>query len=235
MAEVLEDKIQSLLARRTELVDRLDNLEALKADTNARVYKKIRGDYEDQLSIVLNGIAEQRGTLETKVGELNSQIEEKETLHTDLSDAVDELQLRARLKEFDENDTDFQGELDESMASRNQTADDLDKLRSELGDLDKVLRDVDAASEGRPASTGTTDEEVDTVGDEVEEFDEIDLEEEVESVEEEGGEKGEGVSCPSCNHQNPPQKLFCEECGAALDDDSDLDEEFDLIDDDLDL
>jgi len=231
MAEVLEDKIQSLLARRTELVDRLDNLEALKADTNARVYKKIRGDYEDQLSIVLNGIAEQRGTLESKVSELNAQIEEKETLHTDLSDAVDELQLRARLKEFDENDTDFQGELDESMASRNQTADDLDKLRSELGDLDKVLRDVDAATEGRPASAETTDDEVDTVEEGAEEFDEIDLEEEVESTEEES----EGVSCPSCNHQNPPQKLFCEECGAALDDDSELDEEFDLIDDDLDL
>ncbi len=232
MAEVLEDKIQSLLARRTELVDRLDNLEALKADTNARVYKKIRSDYKDQLSIVLNGIAEQRGTLEAKVSELNSQIEEKETLHTDLSDAVDELQLRARLKEFDENDTDFQTELDESMASRNQTADDLDKLRSELGDLDKVLRDVDAATEGQ---TGTTDDEADTVEEGTEEFDEIDLEEEVEGVEEEGGDKAEGVSCPSCNHQNPPQKLFCEECGAALDDDSEIDEEFDLIDDDLDL
>ena len=232
MAEVLEDKIQSLLARRTELVDRLDNLEALKADTNARVYKKIRSDYKDQLSIVLNGIAEQRGTLEAKVSELNSQIEEKETLHTDLSDAVDELQLRARLKEFDENDTDFQTELDESMASRNQTADDLDKQRSELGDLDKVLRDVDAATEGQ---TGTTDDEADTVEEGTEEFDEIDLEEEVEGVEEEGGDKAEGVSCPSCNHQNPPQKLFCEECGAALDDDSEIDEEFDLIDDDLDL
>jgi len=232
MAEVLEDKIQSLLARRTELVDRLDNLEALKADTNARVYKKIKGDYEDQLSIVLSGISEQRGTLESKVGDLNAQIEEKETLHTDLSDAVDELQLRARLKEFDENDTDFQGELDESMASRNQTADDLDKLRSELGDLDKVLRDVDAATEGRAPSTEAADDEADLVDEGVEEFDEIDLEEEVE-----GGEEDEsgGVSCPSCSHQNPPQKLFCEECGAALDDDSEIDEEFDLIDDDLDL
>jgi len=219
MAEVLEDKIQSLLARRTELVDRLDNL---------------RGDYQDQLSIVLNGISEQRGTLESKVGELNTQIEEKETLHTDLSDAVDELQLRARLKEFDENDTDFQSELDESMSSRNQTADDLDKLRSELGDLDKVLRDVDAATEGRSAQAEATDE-ADVVEEGADEFDEIDLEEEVEGVEEEGGEVGDGVSCPSCNHQNPPQKLFCEECGAALDDDSEIDEEFDLIDDDLDL
>lgn len=234
MAEVLEDKIQSLLARRTELVDRLDNLEALKADTNARVYKKIRGDYQDQLSIVLSGISEQRGTLESKVGELNTKIEEKETLHTDLSDAVDELQLRARLKEFDENDTDFQSELDESMSSRNQTADDLDKLRSELGDLDKVLRDVDAATEGRSAQAEATDE-ADVVEEGADEFDEIDLEEEVEGVEEEGGEVGDGVSCPSCNHMNPPQKLFCEECGAALDDDSEIDEEFDLIDDDLDL
>jgi len=43
------------------------------------------------------------------------------------------------------------------------------------------------------------------------------------------------VACPSCNYINPPQKLFCEECGAALDDDSEIDEEFDLIDDDLDL
>jgi chromosome segregation ATPase len=235
MAEVLEDKIQSLLASRTELVDRLDNLEALKADTNPRVYRKIKGDYEDQLGVVLNGISEQRGSLESTAAELNSQIEEKETLHTDLSDAVDELQLRAKLREFDENDNDFQGELDTAVSDRNETADVLDKLRSELADLNKVLREVDEATSGR-AAAAAADDVAEEVEDEIEELEELDIdEEEPEVVDEITEEEGEGVSCPSCSHMNPPQKLFCEECGAALDDDSEIDEEFDLIDDDLDL
>jgi prefoldin subunit 5 len=235
MAEVLEDKIQSLLARRTELGDRLDNLEALKADTNARVYRKIKGDYEEQLNIVLSGIAEQRGSLESSVHGLTSKIDEMETLHTNLSDGVDELQIRARLREFDENDNEFQKELDDSVAERNQTADELDKLRNELADLNKVLRDVDDATNGRVASAAVDDEP--EAEDGIDELDELELDEEPEIIGEKGAsaDDGEGVACPSCSFVNPPQKLFCEECGAALDDDSEIDEEFDLIDDDLDL
>jgi chromosome segregation ATPase len=235
MAEVLEDKIQSLLARRTELADRLDNLESLKAETNARVYKKIKADYEEQLNVVLSGISEQRGSLESSVAGLSSQIDEKEELHTKLSDGVDELQIRARLREFDENDNDFQQELDDAVAERNQTADELDKLRSELADLNKVLRDVDDATSGAPPAAAADDEPADEE-EEIEELEELEIDEEPDIVEDEGaGEEAEGVACPSCNYVNPPQKLFCEECGAALDDDSEIDEEFDLIDDDLDL
>jgi len=235
MAEVLEDKIQSLLARRTELVDRLDNLEALKAETNARVYRKIKGDYEEQLNIVLGGISEQRGSLESSVGGLTSSIEEKETLHTDLSDGVDELQIRARLREYDENDNDFQKELDDAVAERNRTADELDKLRNELADLNKVLRDVDDATTGSAATAAPAADEPD-VEDVIEELEELEIDDEPEIIDgEEAAEESEGVTCPSCSYVNPPQKLFCEECGAALDDDSEIDEEFDLIDDDLDL
>jgi len=44
------------------------------------------------------------------------------------------------------------------------------------------------------------------------------------------------VKCPSCSHVNPPQKLFCEECGVALDEDDSIDDDFDLLDDgELDL
>jgi DNA repair exonuclease SbcCD ATPase subunit len=237
MAEVLEDKIQSLLEKRTELADRLANLEALKAETNARVYKKIKSDYEEQLSVVLTGISEQRGTLENSVDDLTARIEEKETLHTRLSDGVDELQIRARLREFDENDNDFQKELDDAVAERNTTADELDKLRSELADLNKVLRDVDDATSGAPARAAAAGGQKTAKAQEpIEELEELEIDEEPELVEEEGAaEESEGVACPSCNYVNPPQKLFCEECGAALDDDSEIDEEFDLIDDDLDL
>ncbi len=234
MAEVLEDKIQSLLSRRTELVDRLDNLEALKAETNARVYRKIKGDYEDQLNIVLSGISEQRGSLESSVGGLTSKIEEKETLHTDLSDGVDELQIRARLREYDENDNEFQKELDDAVEERNRTADELDKLRNELADLNKVLRDVDDATPGSAATAPAADEP--DAEDEIEELEELEIDDEPEIIGgEEAVEESEGVTCPSCSYVNPPQKLFCEECGAALDDDSEIDEEFDLIDNDLDL
>ena len=49
-------------------------------------------------------------------------------------------------------------------------------------------------------------------------------------------EADDTVPCPSCGHVNPPQKLFCEECGAALDEEETLEDDFDLLDDsDLDL
>lgn len=225
MAEVLEDKIQGLLAKRTELADRLDNLEKLRAETNERVYKKIRKDYDSQLQEVLNGINEERGTLESKVEELKGKIEEKESLHTQQSDKVDELQMRARLKEFDENDKEFVDELSSAKQSRNNTADELETLRAELADLNKVLKDVDAATSGE---VGAATEEVEE--EEPEEIGELDLEEDLEL------ETEDGVKCPSCGHVNPPQKLACEECGASLEDeDLVIDDDFDLVDDDVDL
>lgn len=225
MAEVLEDKIQGLLAKRSELADRLDNLEKLRAETNERVYRKIRKDYDTQLHEVLNGINEERGTLESKVEDLKGKIDEKEGLHTQQSDKVDELQMRARLKEFDENDTEFTEELNSAKKARNTTADELETLRAELADLNKVLKDVDAATSGEAAPPS---EELDE--EEPEEIGELDLEEDLEL------EDKDGVKCPSCGHVNPPQKLACENCGASLEDeDLVIDDDFDLVDDDVDL
>ena len=226
MAEVLEDKIQGLLAKRSELADRLDNLEKLRAETNERVYKKIRRDYDTQLQEVLGGINEERGSLESKVEDLRTKIDEKETLHTKQSDKVDELQMRARLKEFDENDKDFVGELESAKKARNRTADELETLRAELADLNKVLKDVDAATTGAPAGgEAATSEEPEEIG-------ELELDEDLDLEAEE-----DGVKCASCGHVNPPQKLACEECGSSLEEDEDLviDDDFDLVDDDVDL
>jgi len=225
MAEVLEDKIQDLLATRTELADRLDNLEKLRAETNERVYNKIRKDYDTQLQEVLSGINEERGTLESKVEDLRSKIDEKENLHTQQSDKVDELQMRARLKEFDENDKEFTEELNSAKKARNRTADELETLRAELADLNKVLKDVDAATSGSGASVAEPVEEAEEIG-------ELELEEDLELEAEE-----DGVKCPSCGHVNPPQKLACEECGSSMEEDEDLviDDDFDLVDDDVDL
>jgi chromosome segregation ATPase len=226
MAEVLEDKIQGLLAKRTELADRLDNLEKLRAETNERVYNKIRKDYDTQLQEVLSGINEERGTLESKVEDLRSKIDEKENLHTQQSDKVDELQMRARLKEFDENDKEFNEELNSAKKARNRTADELETLRAELADLNKVLKDVDAATSGTGSAPSAEPVE------EAEEIGELELEEDLELEADE-----DGVKCQSCGHVNPPQKLACEECGSSLEEDEDLviDDDFDLVDDDVDL
>lgn len=233
MADVLEDRIQELLARRTELADRLGNLEKLKAETNDRVYKRIRQDYDDQLSAVISEISKERGTLESKVASLRDEIGKKEKLHQEESDHVDELHVRAKLKEFDANDNSFRAELDEARSARDATAAELERLRSELGDLNKVLKDVDEATGARgkaaaaPAGRKTAAASPAPPPPETEP-EEIELEEELE-------EEGEGAKCPSCGHVNPPQKLFCENCGSSLDEEETLDEDFDLVDDDLDL
>jgi len=224
----LEKKIQDLLGRRNELAERLANLESMKGETNQRVYSRIKGDYDNQLSEVLNSLGAEKGSLEDKVSDLTSKINELEQKHQSESDLVEELQIRAKLREHDENDPQFQKELDDATASRNATADELDGYRSELGDMKKVLRDVEDATAGKAAAT-TSQPAAEEVSDSL---DELELEDDL-SLEEEGDDT---VPCPSCGHVNPPQKLFCEECGAALDEEETLEDDFDLLDDsDLDL
>ncbi len=228
----LERKIQDLLARRTELAERLSNLEAMRAETNQRVYSRIKGDYDDQLNDVLSKLGAEKGSLEAKVTDLTKKINELEDKHQSESDLVEELQIRARLREHDENDPTFQKELDAATKERNSTADELDGFRSELGDMKKVLRDVEDATRGKGTAPSKSKPKADAADDSL---DELDLDDDLD-LEETDDDEEDTVKCPSCSHVNPPQKLFCEECGAALDDDESLDDEFDLLDDgDLDL
>jgi len=227
----LERKIQDLLARRTELAERLSNLETMKVETNQRVYTRIKGDYDNQLNEVLGKLGAEKGSLEGKVNDLTRKINELEQKHQNESDLVEELQIRARLREHDENDPSFQKDLDSATKKRNTTSGELDSFRAELGDLKKVLRDVEEATQGK-AAKGSAPKAVAQKPSDDDSLDELDLDDDAIDLEE---TDDESVSCPSCGHVNPPQKLFCEECGTALDEEND-DDEFDLLDDgDLDL
>mgnify|MGYP001119872919 CR=1 FL=1 len=245
MAEVLEKKILDLLDRREELVNRLNNLENMKPDTNARVYRKIREDYSTKLQKVLEKINEQRGSLETKAKELATQIDQKEKIFTQQSDQVDELQIRAKLGEFNHDNDDFKNELNQAETERDKTSNELDKLRKELNDLNGVLSDVDhATSAGVPGMEESVRAMEDTEPAEVLDIDEAELleEETVSEVEdldmdlEDITEGSEENKCPKCGHVNPPHLVVCEECNAELEDLSqDLDDEFDFDDMDVDI
>ncbi len=245
MAEVLEKKILDLLDRREEFVGRLNNLETMKPDTNTRVYQKIREDYSTKLQSVLEKINEQRGSLEKKAKELAAQISNKEKVFTEQSDQVDELQIRAKLGEFNHENDDFKNELNQSESDRDQTSGSLDKLRKELNDLNGVLSDVDhATSAGVPGLETSVKSAASTTSEDI-----IDIEDDelIEDVEEVGGDDldvdiddisdgSDENKCPSCGHINPPHLVVCEECNAELEDLSqDLDDEFDFDDMDVDI
>lgn len=246
MAEILEKKILDLLDRREELVGRLKNLETMKPDTNERVYEKIRMDYSTKLQSVLEKINEQRGTLEKKAEELTSQINQKETKFAEQSDQVDELQIRAKLGEFNNDNDDFKNELVQSESDRDQTSGALEKLRKELNDLNGVLSDVDhATSAGVPgmdasvmqtAAAMNTEDVIDIEDDElleeVEVIEEKDLNLDINDISEDSDEN----KCLNCGHINPPHLVVCEECNAELEDlSADLDDEFDFDDMDVDI
>ncbi|MEN8208324.1 MAG: hypothetical protein ABFR50_03635 [Candidatus Fermentibacteria bacterium] len=243
MAEVLERKILDLLDRREEYVGRLNNLETMKPDTNTRVYQKIRADYSTKLQMVLEKINEQRGSLEKKAKELASQISDKEKIFTDQSDQVDELQIRAKLGEFNHENDNFKNELNQSESDRDQTSVSLDKLRKELNDLNGVLSDVDhATSAGVPGLDASTQSvQTDTVSDDIIDIEDDELIEEVGSDDldvdmDDISDESEENKCPSCGHRNPPHLVVCEECNAELEDLSqDLDDEFDFDDMDVDI
>lgn len=245
MAEVLEKKILDLLDRREELVGRLHNLENMKPDTNNRVYGKIRDDYSNQLQTVLEKISDKRDSLEEKAQELSTQIADQETIFTDESDKVDELQIRAQLGEFDHGNDEFKNELKQSENDRDKTSEKLDKLRRELNELNGVLSDVDnATSTGVPGGGAfvsspkveVEEDIIDIEDDElIEEIDEDEIEE-LDIEVEELTEVSEENKCPSCGHLNPPHLVICEECNAELEDLSqDLDDEFDFDDMDVDI
>jgi len=242
MAEVLEKKILDLLDRREELVGRLNNLETMKPDTNTRVYQKIREDYSTKLQGVLEKINEQRGSLEKKAKELTAQISNKEKVFTEQSDQVDELQIRAKLGEFNHDNDDFKNELNQSESDRDQTSGSLDKLRKELSDLNGVLSDVDHATSAgvpgidtpaKPRDKAATEDIIDIEDDELlEEVGGDDLDVDIDDISDESDEN----KCPSCGHVNPPHLVVCEECNAELEDLSqDLDDEFDFDDMDVDI
>jgi chromosome segregation ATPase len=242
MTEVLEKKILDLLGRREELVSRLNSLEEMKPNTNERVYWKIREDYSGQLQSVLEKINEQRGSLEEKARTLAEQISEKEQIHTEQSDQVDELQIRAHLGEFNHENDVFKTELTTAESARDKTASMLDKLRRELDDLNGVLGDVDEATsagipgsdyktpappkaEPVPAPVKVVEEPIEEIGEE--ELEELDIDED--------GEQDKNT-CPGCGHVNPPHLVVCEECNTELEDlGADLDDEFDFDDVDVDL
>jgi DNA repair exonuclease SbcCD ATPase subunit len=242
MTEVLEKRILDLLGRREELVNRLNSLEEMKPNTNERVYWKIREDYSGQLQSVLEKINEQRGSLEEKARTLAEQISEKEQIHTEQSDQVDELQIRAHLGEFNHENDVFKTELTTAESARDKTASMLEKLRRELDDLNGVLGDVDEATsagipggdyktpaphKAEPAPAPVTVEE--------ELIEEIGEEELLEESDEELEELDKNT-CPACGHENPPHLVVCEECNAELEDlGADLDDEFDFDDVDVDL
>ncbi|NOQ22487.1 MAG: hypothetical protein GQ565_07540 [Candidatus Aegiribacteria sp.] len=242
MAEVLEKKILDLLDRREELVGRLNNLETMKPETNIRVYQKIREDYSTKLQGVLEKINEQRDSLEKKAKELTNQISQKETIFSEQSDQVDELQIRAKLGEFNHDNDDFKNELNQSESDRDQTSGVLDELRKELNDLNGVLSDVDhATSAGVPGidvsvMPGVSDDVIEIEDDELIEDVEVaagvDLDVDIADISDESDEN----KCPSCGHANPPHLVVCEECNTELEDlGQDLDDEFDFDDMDVDI
>lgn len=240
MTEVLEKRILDLLGRREELVNRLNSLEEMKPNTNERVYWKIREDYSGQLQSVLEKINEQRGSLEEKARSLAEQISDKEQIHTEQSDQVDELQIRAHLGEFSHENDVFKTELSTAETARDKTASMLEKLRRELDDLNGVLGDVDEATsagipgsdfkkpapvkaEPAPAPVSVQEEPIEEIGEE--ELEEVEIEEEQDRN-----------ACPACGHVNPPHLVVCEECNTELEDlSADLDDEFDFDDVDVDL
>ncbi len=236
MAEVLEKKILDLLDRREELVGRLHNLENMKSDTNDRVYGKIRDDYSTQLQSVLEKISDKRGSLEVKAQELSVQISEQETIFTDQADKVDELQIRAKLGEFDQGNDEFKNELVQSESDRDKTSGKLDKLRRELNDLNGVLSDVDNATKAGVPGGGFIPKPKSSDEEEIIDIEDDELIEEIDVDVDEPTAESEDNKCPSCGHMNPPHLVICEECNAELEDLSqDLDDEFDFDDMDVDI
>lgn len=245
MAEILEKKILDLLDNREELVGRLSNLENMKSDTSDRVYQKIRDDYSAKLQSILEKISNERGSLEGKSKELTSEISVNETDFTKQSDHVDELQIRAKLGEFSQDNDSFKDELNQAESERDKTAGVLNKLRKDLNDINGVLSDVDQATatgvpgagkfvKSKPAAV--EDEEVLEIEDD-ELLEEIGEDESVDvDVDELMAEGSDTLKCPSCGHVNPPHLVVCEKCNAELEDLSqDLDDEFDFDDMDVDI
>ncbi len=146
----IED-VRTLVAERQRYDDWLSALEARRAETSARVFDRVHGDYVGRRTGVLEKLSAHVGSLSTLAEDLETRIDGLDTQLAALEDERAEAMLRTAVGEYDGERWDVVRQ--EVEASIGTLGGERDALLKEVEDVRTLLasaRSAPAASEGEP-------------------------------------------------------------------------------------
>lgn len=129
--------IRALVAERQRFDDWLTALEAKRAETPARVFERVHGDYVARRDAVIEGLHAHVGSLESLEADLNGRLQLLESQLAEREDARAEGMLRTAVGEFDAER--WEATRQEVEAAISQFGQDREALTAEIEDVRSLL------------------------------------------------------------------------------------------------
>jgi hypothetical protein len=142
------DAVTRLITERDKYDQWLDELEAKKDSTPAKVFDRVRQDYLTRLQAVMDQLKEHTAVLQAHAANLVAKLRELEAQEQEITDELAESELRAQVGEITEAEweaTSRKAQREVAKLKENQEviADDLIKIRDILSDDDEDDDDKD--------------------------------------------------------------------------------------------
>jgi Zn-finger in Ran binding protein and others len=143
------DAVTTLITERDKYEQWLDELEAKKESTPAKVFDRVRKDYLSRLQAVMDQLKEHTAVLQAHAANLVAKLRDLEAKEQAITDELAETELRAQVGEITEAEweaTSRKAQREVAKLKENQEviADDLIKIRDILSGDDDVDEDEDA-------------------------------------------------------------------------------------------
>ena len=140
------DAVTNLITERDKYEQWLDELEAKKESTPAKVFDRVRKDYLTRLQAVMDQLKEHTAVLQAHAANLVAKLRDLEAKEQEITDDLAETELRAKVGEITEAEweaTSRKAQREVAKLKENQEliADDLIKIRDILSDDDDVDED----------------------------------------------------------------------------------------------
>lgn len=237
-------ELKELLAKKKEVIARLDKLKSLKEKTKPHVFKKVYEDYSSRLTELNSKIEKKKETVRKLYSEYErakAKYLKEKSVH---EDELEEAKLRHMVGEYEDEvfrelEREKRIEIDalkEKIKEIDEKMKFLKEILEEKAFVKKEVVEVSKKKKVEEVPEPATQEKI--MEEELEEIESI-LEESLTPVEEKEvkikedekevlveekfmdelgkeGEKKKTITCPKCGHENPPDSYFCEECGNEL-------------------
>jgi hypothetical protein len=136
--------VSQLLERRNQVQGWLGRLDELASECAAHIAARVRADYEDRLASFLAELAAHLDSLRADAERLRADFDAARAQHEDAVDSLEEVRLRYRIGEIEEEQWEARrGLLEEEVAT---TAAARDSAASELQRLDALVAQIEAST-----------------------------------------------------------------------------------------
>lgn len=224
-------RISELLDTRDRIQGWIDRLDETTADASPRVMDRVRGDYDHRLRTLMAELAGHAEALRARHQAALSQLSEAEAVLERAREDREEVALRYRIGEFDEEEwsarrAELDGAVDEAVETR-------EAARARAAELEEILQQLESPVSRPPqatttAATASADPEFEDDVTQEAPADGSDflaqLDRAIESAgadEEEGNDDLDapsrpGLKCPECGYTNDAEAWYCGVCGVDL-------------------